>query len=159
MKRIQLLVFFLMLLLTSCEKKEETLNTITANSLGFELFSDCKAQAYKYEDFKDYKKVRYEYQIIGNGSETLKICFVDSTLMQNEFQYPELSVILFQKTDDSTSSSYTGYAGKLLIVKQSSDHISGEFTLMLRNDKDATDTLIVNDGRFELALFNARRDF
>ncbi len=158
MKRIQLSIFFL-LLLFSCKKEEETLNTIAANSVGIELFSDCKAQAYKYEDFKDYKKVRYEYQILVNGSETLKICFVDSTLMQNEFQYPELSAVLFKKAGDSILNTYTGYAGKLSIVKQSSDYISGEFTLKLRDDNDATDTLILNDGKFELTLFNARRDF
>jgi len=140
----------------SC-KKESSLHKLTAIVNGKRIQMDA-VNLFRYTDKKNDKAFRYFYKLEHlSGSPLISIEIIDSTFFCKKFDFSKLSVKYSIIDSIGYTRTYDAIAGELNIDKEIEDNLIGNFNFVLIDKSNTIDTLVIQDGFFEITMVKYNR--
>ena len=156
MKKLAGLTILLFLAL-SCEQETEKNALLEAQFDG--QIRSFKATAVKYTDFVSGQKTAYDYHINSSGTISLSIEAYDATLSKVIFNYPDFEVKYIVELPGGTSKTYEAVSGQFRIIGENHGNFRGDFYFKVKNISDATDSVMIANGYFDIYLNKEDRTF
>lgn len=141
---------FILLFLLSCSKDPEKNQLLDLKIDG--LYYSFNGTSEKYTVFVNNQKSAFEYQIYNHDRHSFLITAYDETFTKVYFPFPEFSASYIVQLDGGQSKTYQAVSGQFRILGQEQGNLRGEFNFKAKNVLDATDSVMITEGYFDIFL-------
>ena len=145
------------LFVLSCNKEPEK-NQLLEAKIDGQYFS-FNGSAKKYTDYVNSQKSAYEYQIYNHDRHSFLIEAYDNTFTKLIFPFPDFSAQYIIELDGGQSKTYQAVSGQFRILGSDGGNIRGEFNFKAKNILNASDSVMITDGYFNIYIEAYDRTF
>jgi hypothetical protein len=156
MKKRLVLLFWLPLLWSACGD-DDRIMILEAEIDGVENTAET-ANATRSSDIIGGESVRYYYWITGSGP-SITIEAYDSSFSKRNFSFPEFSATYIEGTGNDSLRHCDAVDGQFTISEVGDGLITGTFSFNAVNQSDATDTVHIRNGYYQITLDEYERSF
>jgi hypothetical protein len=153
------LIFLLLVLffILSCNN-EPVKNQLLEAKIDGQIYS-FNGTAEKYTEYVNDQKTAYNYQIYNHDRHSFLIEAYDNTFTKVVFPFPEFSAIYIVQLDGGQSKTYQAVSGQFRILGQDNGNLRGDFNFKAKNVQNASDSVMITDGYFDIYLEAYDRTF
>lgn len=147
----------LLFLIFSCDN-EPAKNRLLEAKIDGQYFS-FTGSADKYTDYVKSLKSGYEYQVYNHDRHSFLIEAYDSTFTKIIFSFPEFNAHYIVELTGGQSKTYEAVDGRFRILGTENGNLRGDFYFKAKNILNASDSVIVTDGYYDIFLETKDRTF
>jgi hypothetical protein len=156
MKKFIFLVISL-IFVVSCDNKPSKNQLLEARIDG-QIYS-FTGSAVKYTDYINSIKTAYDYQVFNHDRHSFLIEAYDETFTKTTFPFPVFSAQYIVQLEGGQSKTYQAVSGQLRILGQEQGNLRGDFSFKAKNILNASDSVMVTEGYFDIWLESSDRTF
>lgn len=156
MKKL-LVVLFIVFFIFSCSDEPEKNHLLEAKIDG-QVYS-FNGSAIKYTDYINSQMEAFEYQLFNHDRHSFLLEAYDTTFSKLVFAYPEFNAQYSVELDGGQSKTYQAVSGRFRILGTEHGNLRGDFNFKAKNILNASDSVMITDGYFDIFLENRDRTF
>ena len=141
----------------SCDNKPSK-NQLLEAKIDGQIYS-FNGSAVKYTDYVNNVKTAYDYQVFNHDMHSFLLEAYDATFTKTTFPFPEFSAQYTVQLEGGQSKTYQAVSGQFRILGQEQGNLRGEFYFKAKNILNASDSVMVTDGYFDIWLQQSDRIF
>jgi hypothetical protein len=115
--------------------------------------------AEKYTDYVNNQKSAFDYQIYNHDRHSFLITAYDESFTKVIFPFPEFSARYVVQLEGGQTKTYQAVSGRFRILGQDQGNLQGDFDFKAKNILDATDSVMMTEGYFDISLDMYDRTF
>ncbi len=115
--------------------------------------------AVRYTDYVNSIKTAYDYQVFNHDRHSFLIDAYDETFTKVVFSFPAFSAQYIIQLEGGQSKTYQAVSGQFRILGQGNGNLRGEFSFKAKNILNASDSVMVTEGYFDIFLNTSDRTF
>jgi hypothetical protein len=146
-----------LLFLTSCSKDPVKNQLLDLKIDG--LYYSFNGTAEKYTDYVNDQKTAFDYQIYNHDRHSFLITAYDETFTKVFFPFPEFNAQYIVQLEGGQSKTYGAVSGQFRILDENYGNLRGDFNFKAKNVLDATDSVMITEGYFDICLDTFDRTF
>ena len=150
-------LFFSLFFVVACEEEPSKNHLLEAKIDG--QFYSFNGSAIKYTDFINNQKEAYEYQVLNHARHSFLLEAYDTTFSEVIFAFPDFTAQYIVELDGGQSKTYQAVSGRFRILGTEHGNLRGEFDFKAKNILNASDSVMVTEGYFDIFLENHDRTF
>jgi len=155
MKFIYLVITLIFIL--SCDNKPSK-NQLLEAKIDGQIYS-FTGSAIKYTDYVNSIKTAYDYQVFNHDRHSFLVEAYDETFTKTTFSFPAFSAQYIVQLEGGQSKTYQAVSGQLRILGQEQGNLRGDFSFKAKNILNASDSVMVTEGYFDIFLSTSDRTF
>jgi hypothetical protein len=148
---------FMFVFILSCTKDPEK-NQLLDLKIDGQYFS-FNGTAEKYTDYANDQKTAYDYQIYNHDRHTFLIEAYDNTFTKVIFPFPDFSAQYIVQLEGGQSKTYQAVSGQFRILGEDHGNLRGDFNFKAKNVLNASDSVVITEGYFDICLDQYDRTF
>ena len=156
MKKL-LFVLFILFFILSCSDEPEKNHLLEAKIDG-QIYS-FNGSAVKYTDYTNNQMEAYEYQVLNHDRHSFLLEAYDTTFSELVFAFPDFSAQYSVELDGGQSKTYQAVSGRFRILGTEHGNLRGDFDFKAKNILNASDSVMITEGYFDIFLENQDRTF
>ena len=156
MKKLLFLIFTIFIVV-SCEK-EPAKNQLLEAKIDGQIYS-FNGSAIKYTDYINNQKEAFEYQVLNHDRHSFLLEAYDTTFSEVIFAFPDFSAQYIVELDGGQSKTYQAVSGRFRILGTEHGNLRGDFDFKAKNILNASDSVMITEGYFDIFLENHDRSF
>ena len=141
----------------SCNDEPEKNHLLEAKIDG-QIYS-FNGSAIKYTDYINNQKEAYEYQVLNHDRHSFLLEAYDTTFSEVLFAFPDFSAQYIVELDGGQSKTYQAVSGRFRILGTEHGNLRGDFDFKAKNILNASDSVMITEGYFDIFLENHDRTF
>jgi hypothetical protein len=141
----------------SCDNKPSKNQLLEAKIDG--QFYSFNGSAVKYTDYVNNVKAAYDYQVFNHDIHSFLLEAYDATFTKTTFPFPGFSAQYIVELEGGQSKTYQAVSGQFRILGQEQGNLRGDFSFKAKNILNASDSVMVTDGYFDIWVESSDRTF